>query len=169
MSVSFFECFSRSGDEQRLSSLSIDRRCPRQVGVPSGTFAALANPGERGLTAPYQVSLVFLVLPANQQFAWTDGNVARESQHNTVIVNISVNTSCVESFRARKQIFQKFYTLYIFRKTIFLCQKLDQTLIFSLPTLFFHFKHRCFFSRNNPYHFKWARAWAHVRCRGAMT
>ena len=28
------------------------------------------------------------------QFAWTDGNVASESQHNTV--NISVNTSCVE-------------------------------------------------------------------------
>ena len=170
MSVSFFECFSRSGDEQRLSSLSIDRRCPRHVSVPSGTFAALANPWERGLTAPYQVSLVFLVLPANQQFVWTDGNVARESQQNTVlIVNISVNTSCVESFRARKQIFQKFYTLYIFRKTIFLCQKLDQTLIFSLPTLFFHFKHRCVFFRNNPYHFKWARAWAHVRCRGAMT
>ena len=50
--LGFFECFSRSGDEQRLSSLSIDRRCPKQVGVPSGTFAALANPGERGLTAP---------------------------------------------------------------------------------------------------------------------
>ena len=29
------------------------------------------------------------------QFAWTNGNVARESQHNTV--NISVNTSRVES------------------------------------------------------------------------
>ena len=45
--------FSRRDDEQRsLSSLSIDRRCPRHVGVPSGTFAALAKPGERGLTAP---------------------------------------------------------------------------------------------------------------------
>ena len=120
--LGFFECFSRSGDEQRLFSLSIDRRYPRQVAVSSGMFAALANPGERGLTAPWQVSLVFLVLAANQQFAWTDGNVARESQHNTVIVNISVDTSCVESFRARKQIFQKFYTLCIFRKTIFLCQ-----------------------------------------------
>ena len=56
------------------------------------------------------------------------------------------NTSCIESFRARKQIFQKLYTIKIFRKTIFLCLKLDQTLTFSLPTLFFHFKRRWFFS-----------------------
>ena len=56
-------------------------------------------------------------LTANQQFAWTDGNVVIESQLNTL--NISVNTSCVESFRARKQIFQKLYTLYIFQKKQF--------------------------------------------------
>ena len=41
------------------------------------------------------------------QFAWTDGNVARQSQHNTV--NISVNTSYVEL--CTKQIFQRLYTL----------------------------------------------------------
>ena len=68
------------------------------------------------------------------------------------------NTSCVELFR--KQIFQKLYTLKIFRKTISLCLKLEQTLIFSLLTLFLH---RWFFSP------KWARAWAHVRGRRAMT
>ena len=45
----FFECFSRRGDEQRFSSLWIYRRCPRHVGFPSGAFAALAKPGDRGL------------------------------------------------------------------------------------------------------------------------
>ena len=35
-------------------------------------------------------------------------NRGERKQHNNV--NISVNT-CVESFRARKQIFEKFYTL----------------------------------------------------------
>ena len=65
-------------------------RCSRQS-LRERAYSAIAR------------SLVFLVLPANQQFARTDGNVARERQHNTV--NSSVNTSCVESFRARKQIF----------------------------------------------------------------
>ena len=51
------------------------------------------------------------------------------------------HTSCVESFRARKQIFQKLYTLKNFRRL-----KLEQTLIFSLLTLFFH---RWFFSRQS--------------------
>ena len=37
------------------------------------------------------------------------------------------------------------HPLNFWKKTIFLCLKLDQTVIFSLPTLFFHYKHRWFF------------------------
>ena len=71
---------------------------------------------------------------------------ARESQHNTV--NISVTTSCVESFRARKQIFQKLHTLYIFEKQLSFVKSQTKTLSFHCRPYFLTLSTGGFFPRN---------------------
>ena len=79
------------------------------------------------------------------QFAWTDGNVAGERQHNTV--NISVNTSCIES--CTKTNFSEVVQPLNFSKNNVPLLKARPNSIFSLPTLFFHFKQKSFFPQLN--------------------
>ena len=120
MSLRFFECFSRRGDEQRLSSLSIDRRCPRHVCVPSGTFASLTNPGERE-SSYSAISSVFGIpsftsVPRICMNGWKRGE-RKPTQH--------CKHFCYHFMRwvvscAKTNFSEVAHPLY-FRKTIFLC------------------------------------------------
>ena len=82
------------------------------------------------------------------QFAWTDRNVARESQHNTV--NISVNTLCVKS--CTRTIFLEVVHPLNFSKNNFPSLKARPNSYTFTADLVFSLKAKVFFSPQYPKH-----------------
>ena len=131
-----------------------------RVAIAGGLRVRVAITTFRGWRLP----LLFPSFPSvpSRQFAWTDGNVARESQHNTV--NISVNTSCVESC-TKTHFLEVVHPLNFSKNNFPLLKARSNSYLFSAD-LVFSLKAKVL---HIPNHFEWARAWALVRCRRAMT
>ena len=87
LSVSLSVSLGEAMSSDYLLSRSIDNF--RDTSVFLLVCSLLLSILEREGLQRHNKCLIFLVLPANQQFAWTDGNVARESQHNTVDISVT--------------------------------------------------------------------------------